>query len=148
MLGVLRREGEAGGRSPQPGAADVSDLTEQVRSAGLDVEYLVEGAPAPLPHAVDLAVYRIAQEALTNVLKHAGPAARARVVVGYETDGVRVEVADDGRGAAALSSEGGRHGMIGMRERAAFLGGTFRAGPRSGPGWAVVARFPFDRENP
>ena len=147
MLAALRDDGQDGaGRAPQPGAATVPVLVDQVRAAGLPIAFEVRGEQVALTPGVDAALYRIVQEALTNVLKHGGPVVRAEVAITYEPDAVRIAVVDDGRGAAAPQSEAGGHGLIGMRERVAFLGGTFRAGPRSGPGWTVAVSIPFERE--
>jgi signal transduction histidine kinase len=102
----------------------------------------VEGVPVPLPPSVDVSAYRIVQEALTNVRKHAGPA-HAEVTVRYATDALEVEVRDDGRGASVPRNEGG-HGLLGMRERVALCGGDLQAGPRPGGGWRVRARLPLE----
>jgi signal transduction histidine kinase len=144
MLGVLRSSGDAAGDAPlapTPGLARLDDLIRPLRDAGLAVE--VTGTPVgdPLPAIVDSSAYRIVQEALTNVLRHAGSAS---VVVRLERtdDALSVEVADDGSGSAArVEAEG--HGIAGMRERALALGGTFEAGPRAGGGWRVAAVLPF-----
>jgi signal transduction histidine kinase len=93
---------------------------------------------------VDLTAYRIVQEALTNVLKHAGPA-HANVVLGYEPSTLRLEIADDGRGVNGRATEGG-HGLVGMRERVRVYGGSLEAGPVSGGGFRVVARLPYGDE--
>jgi signal transduction histidine kinase len=141
-LGELRRllEVEAGdGTLPQPGLARVGELVDQVRRAGLPVELTVEGTPHELPEALDLSAYRIVQEALTNTLKHAH-ATRASVRVRYAPLEVEVEVADDGVGASV--SDGGRRGLVGMRERVALFGGDLRAGSEPGGGFAVRARMP------
>ncbi len=112
-----------------------------MRRAGLPVALAVHGAPeAPAP-GVGLAGYRIVQEALTNALKHAGPA-RAWVTVRYEPDALVLEIADDGRGAAG-DGGGGGHGLVGMRERVTLYGGEFAAGPRAEGGFAVRARLPL-----
>ena len=139
LLGVLRQEGESPALAPQPGLATLDALLQQVRDAGLPVELSVEGDRATLPPGVDLSAYRIVQEALTNTLRHAGPA-RAWVAVRYRVDEVEVEVANDGR-----SSEGGDgygQGLIGMRERVALCGGDLNAGPRPGGGYTISARLP------
>ena len=116
-----------------------------VRDAGLPVELSVEGATRCLPGALDLAAYRIVQEALTNTVKHAGKAS-ARVLVRYEPETLEIEVVDDGRGAAApllaAAEEGGGHGLIGMRERVALYGGTLEAGPVFPGGYRVLATLP------
>ena len=111
-----------------------------MREAGLPVELEVEGEPAPLPLGVAVSAYRIVQEALTNVLKHAGPA-QARVVVRYTGRGLELEIADDGRGAAGAGDAG--HGLVGMRERVALYGGDLDAGTRNGGGFVVRARLPL-----
>jgi len=146
LLGVLRREGEPqGSLAPVPGLADLDSLLAEVAKAGLAVRLRVEGTPSPLPAGVDLSAYRIVQEALTNVIKHAGPA-RAQVVVGYHDQNVTVEVTDDGRGAAAPTGDGPvatGHGLIGMRERVAAFGGDLKVGPGPGGGFRVAARLPL-----
>jgi len=139
VLGVLRSD-EAAGLSPQPGLRDLDQLVGNVRSAGLQVDLRVEGARAPLSPGVDLSAYRIVQEALTNVVKHAG-AATVEVTVRYARDCVQVEVCDDGRPQEVASAGG--NGLIGMRERVAMLGGEFRAGARQNGGFAVFARLPI-----
>ncbi|WP_432501412.1 sensor histidine kinase [Kineococcus arenarius] len=143
LLGVLR-QGPGDERAPQPDAARVADLVEQVRASGLDVALEVTGEPRPLPPAIGLAAYRIVQESLTNVLKHAGPAARARVEVRWDPDALRLGVDDDGRGAAALvePSSGGQ-GLVGMAERARLHGGAVVSGPRPGGGFSVRATLPY-----
>jgi signal transduction histidine kinase len=119
-------------------------LVEQVREAGLPVTLKVDGDPVPLPPGIDLSAYRIVQEALTNALKHAGPAS-ARVTVSYEGDEVALEIVDDGSGAAANGDMSGGQGLIGMRERAVMLGGDLDAGERREGGYAVRARLPIGR---
>ena len=122
--------------------ADLPALVARAREAGLTVELHIEGQPRPLPSGVDLSAYRIAQEALTNAFKHAGPA-RAVVRVCYGADALEVQVQDDGRGAAADAPPvGGGNGLVGMRERVALFGGDLLAGPRSGGGYEVKARLP------
>jgi signal transduction histidine kinase len=146
LLGVLRQEGEPqGSLAPVPGLADLDALLAEVAKAGLAVRLRVEGTPSQLPAGVDLSAYRIVQEALTNVVKHAGPA-RAQVTIGYNDQDVTVEVTDDGRGVVAPTSDGRArvgHGLIGMRERVAVFGGDLEAGPRPGGGFRVAARLPF-----
>jgi signal transduction histidine kinase len=124
--------------APQPSLTRLDELVDQVRRAGVGVELTVEGAPRELPAAVDLSAYRIVQEALTNMLRHAR-ATKATVWVRYAPGELEVEVADDGVGAA--STEGGR-GLLGMRERVALLGGELTARSRPGGGFAVRARLP------
>jgi signal transduction histidine kinase len=140
MLGVLRDD-QGVSYTPAPGLADLDRLVRDVGAAGLDVEVRSEGTRTELPPGVDFTAYRIVQEALTNVLKHAGRA-RATVVIGYEEDAVRVEILDDGRGVNGQSAPGG-HGLIGMRERVSVYGGTFDAGPRVGGGFRVAVRLPY-----
>ena len=149
LLGVLRQDSEPqGDLSPVPGLADLDSLLAEVAKAGLGVRLRVEGTPSQLPAGVDLSAYRIVQEALTNVVKHAGPA-RAQVVVGYRDREVTVEVTDDGRGVGALASDGRAgvgHGLIGMRERVAAFDGDLEVGPRAGGGFRVAARLPLAAE--
>ena len=109
----------------------------------MPVELEEHGEPPALPGGVSLTVYRIVQEGLTNVLKHAGPAAKARVLLAWAPGEVRVEVEDDGRGAAARRDEPG-HGLVGMRERVALYGGMLSVGPRPDAGFAVQANLPLN----
>jgi len=145
LLGVLREEDDAGSYAPQPGVAQLSDLVEQVRSSGLPLDFQVEGVPVELPPGMQLAVFRIVQEALTNTLKHGGPGVSAQVRLHYGDEAIEVTVTDDGRGAAA-EGDGLGHGLAGMRERAAMYGGEVHAGPRAGGGYRVVARLPLREE--
>jgi signal transduction histidine kinase len=143
VVGVLREEGESQGTAPQPGVADLPALVSRAREAGLSVELTTEGDPCPLPSGVDLSAYRIAQEALTNAFKHAGPA-HAVVRLCYGADALELQVIDDGRGAAADPAPvGGGNGLVGMRERVALFGGQLRAGPRAGGGYEVKATLPL-----
>ncbi|WP_406104213.1 sensor histidine kinase [Micromonospora globbae] len=145
LLDVLRTEAEpAADLAPQPGLAGIEALAEQVREAGLPVTVRVEGGPRVVEDGVALAVYRIVQEALTNVLKHAG-AATAEVRIAYGEAAVEVEVTDTGRGPAPDTSRVG-HGLVGMRERVGLYGGVLRAGARPGGGFRVYARIPVERE--
>jgi signal transduction histidine kinase len=141
LLGMLRRSDDELALAPQPSLAYLDDLVEQVRDAGMPVELHVEGEPRTLAPGVDLSAYRIVQEALTNALKHAGPA-RARVTVRYDRDHLDIEIADDGAGEAAESPAGG-HGLVGMRERVALFGGDLATGRRREGGYAVRARLPL-----
>jgi signal transduction histidine kinase len=141
MLGVLREGGDAGPYAPQPGVEQLTELVDQIRSAGLPVDLTVEGVPSELPTALQLTVYRIVQEALTNTRKHGGPAATAEVNLHYGDDAVEIRIRDDGRGAAA-SDDGQGHGLVGMSERAALYGGSVRTGPRPGGGYEVLAHLP------
>ena len=143
LFGVLRDPDEATGRAPQPGISELPALADSLRATGLEVSLSVDGDHTALPPAVDVSAYRIVQEALTNVLKHAGPA-RAEVSVGCADSAVTIEVTDDGPGSPvppAVESGGGQ-GLAGMRERVALFGGDLRAGPRPGGGFAVRARLP------
>jgi signal transduction histidine kinase len=142
MLEVLRADD--GPLAPQPGLAGLGTLLADVRAAGLPVELTIEGQPAELPPGVDLAAYRIVQEALTNVVKHAGRAS-ARVRLGYAPSSIAIEVTDDGRGAAAEPGpDGAGHGLLGMRERVALYGGALETGPRPAGGFRVYATLSFD----
>jgi signal transduction histidine kinase len=140
LLGVLRTADPATENAPQPGFSDLEALVHA--DPELVVSLTVSGEQTPLPAMVDLSVYRIVQEALTNVRKHAGTTSAAvAVVIRYLPDSLEVEVVDDGRGAAANESGGG-HGLTGMRERAVLCGGRLDAGPRQGGGWFVRATLP------
>ncbi len=140
LLGMLRASDEKLALAPQPSLKQLGSLAERVRAAGLPVEVAVEGKPVELPPGVDLSAYRIVQEALTNALKHAGPA-RARVVVRYGEDEVELEVSDDGAGTGDGGGSG--HGLIGMRERVSVYGGELYAGRQPGGGYGLRARLPF-----
>ncbi len=141
-LGVLRAVDEAPPHHPVPGIDRLDALTAEVRAAGLPVEMEVSGEPRDLPPSVDLAAYRIVQEALTNVRRHAGDAS-ASVQLTYADDGLTVQVDDDGTGAAVRPGEaGGGNGIPGMRERATALGGSIEAGPLPGRGFRVRATLP------
>src|SRR6266542_944234 len=142
VLDVLRQVDEASPRAPTAGLASLDDLVARTAAAGLEVRTRVEGEPRALPAGVDLAAFRIVQEALTNVARHAGPAS-ATVRVAYGDDDLTVQVDDDGRGPGGGTSGGG-NGIPGMRERAAALGGRLRAGPRPGGGFQVLASLPLD----
>ncbi len=148
LLGVLRQPDEPGVRpelSPQPGIAELAALVEGVRAAGLPVVLVINGDPDQLPAAVDISAYRIVQEALTNVLKHAGNAS-AQVSVSCGPDEVLIEVTDDGAGPQAAGQAGGGHGLAGMRERVALFGGELTAGPQPAGGFAVRARLPLGEQ--
>jgi signal transduction histidine kinase len=153
LLGVLRPESDPGGLGPQPGLDDLPRLVDQIRGAGVRVSLAADGVPAGLPARVDLFAYRIVQEALTNVLKHAGPGTRARVRLRTDRDRLVIEVTDDGAAAtpetyAAVQVVAGGHGIVGMRERTLLLGGTLDAGPRPEGGFSVLARLPMGGESP
>ena len=138
LLGVLRVEDDVAELEPAHGLADLPALADRVTAGGIKVTLDVRGERRDLLPGLDLAAYRVAQEALTNVVKHSG-AASCVVTVHYETAGVGVEITDDGRGAT-----GDRigHGIKGMRERVALYDGTFQAGPGPEGGFTVTARFP------
>jgi signal transduction histidine kinase len=140
LLGMLRADGEDVALAPQPSLSQLDTLVAHVRDAGLPVDVRVEGTPRELAPGVDLSAYRIVQEALTNALKHAGPA-RARVLVRYGRDALELEVADTGAGGANGAGTG--HGLAGMRERVAVFGGELETGPRVEGGFAVRARLPL-----
>ncbi|MEU6974423.1 MULTISPECIES: sensor histidine kinase [unclassified Streptomyces] len=150
LLGILRtgEHQEAGEYVPQPDVQQIEDLVEQVRGAGLAVDFKVEGTPRPLPSGVELTAYRIVQEALTNSRKHGGPDVGASVRLVYFDDGLGLLVEDDGRGAPQeMYEDGGAdgrgHGLIGMRERVGMVGGTLDAGPRPGGGFRISALLPL-----
>jgi len=143
ILGVLRSGEEREDLVPVHGLADIEDLVTEMRGAGMRVSLSSNDVPRGLPAGVDLASYRIVQEALTNVLKHAGPDPEVDVRVTTEGQMLTIEVTNRGVGVSTLPGSG--HGLVGMRERAALLGGTFEAGPRSGGGFRVMARLPLDR---
>jgi signal transduction histidine kinase len=143
LLGVLRKDDDRSfGRVPQPSIRFVEALVTQARDAGLDVDLVVEGETKDLSPGVDLTAYRIVQEALTNTIKHAGPAVHAEVHVCYRPAAVEVVVTDDGRGADG--ERGGGHGIVGMEERVSLFGGTLQAGNRPGGGYQVRALLPFE----
>ena len=141
-LRLLRASEEQPEFAPQPGPGDLDGLLERSRAAGLRVELAVEGAPRPVAQSVDLSAFRIVQEALTNVLKHAGRA-RTSVTIAYGPDALELTIVDSGNGGASPAAPGG-HGLIGMRERTALFGGTLIAGPRPGEGFEVRASLPYD----
>jgi signal transduction histidine kinase len=144
LLGVLREDG-AQEYAPQPDVAAVGQLVADVQASGLDVDLIVEGTPVPMPAGPQLAAYRIVQESLTNVLKHAGPAGRAWVRLHWRPDALEIAVLDDGRGASAAiaESDGLGQGLNGMRDRAQLHGGRLTAAPRHGGGFGVHAVLPY-----
>ena len=140
LLGILKDDGADAAHSPTPGLRNLGALIDKVRDSGVPVELAVQGDPVPLATGLDLTAYRIVQESLTNVLKHAGRA-RASVLLDYRSDRIELEVVDDGAGAA--SSNGAGHGLAGMRERVSIYGGALEAGPDPGGGYRVRARLPI-----
>jgi signal transduction histidine kinase len=147
-LGMLRSESaEPAALAPQPGTAQIAELVERTRASGLPVELRVEGVARPVPPGIDLAAYRIVQEALTNAVKHAGPA-RASVGLRWSAEALELSVTDDGRPENGAAEAGGGHGLIGMRERVAAYGGTFSAGAGVGGGYEMRARIPLGEPQP
>jgi signal transduction histidine kinase len=148
LVGVLRggADEENAADRRRVGLDQLTALTDRARSAGLALTITEDGDRQPLPPAVELTVFRIVQEGLTNALRHAGPGARVALVLRYRPRLVRVEVTDDGGGALVGASPrppGSGHGLVGMRERVAVHGGNFTAGPRLGGGWDVMAEVPW-----
>jgi signal transduction histidine kinase len=143
VLGILRQNGEPAPRSPTSTLARLADLVAQASAPGLEIRAQTEGTVRPLPFGVDAAAYRIVQEALTNVARHAGPAA-ATVLVRYGEEKLTVQVDDDGRGPGACPQPASGKGIPGMRERVAALGGELYAGPRPGGGFRVLAQLPLN----
>ncbi len=140
LLGMLRASGEEIALAPQPSLSRLDELAARVTATGLPVEVRVEGTPVELPPGVDVSAYRIVQEALTNALKHAGPA-RAQVIVRYRSHGVELEVLDDGPGGAGGGGSG--HGLAGIRERVGIYGGALESGQREGGGYALRVVLPL-----
>jgi signal transduction histidine kinase len=141
LLGILRRDGEELALAPRPSLAQVEALAQTIRDAGVPVELVVEGSPPLLAPSVEVSVYRVLQEALTNVVKHAGPA-HAYAAVRYLGRAIEIEVRDDGRGPDGTSGPG--YGLVGMRERIELHGGTFEAGAGGAGGFVVTARLPLE----
>ncbi|HEX7491047.1 MAG TPA: sensor histidine kinase [Candidatus Limnocylindrales bacterium] len=158
LLGLLRAEDPQGTaedddgvftRSPQPGMTDLEALAARTREAGVEVSLEVAGAPRHIPPGIELSAYRVAQEALTNTMRHAGPGSSATLRLLFEPGVLAVEVVDDGRGRPAMEAverphRGFGHGLVGMRERVALFGGRLETGPQPGGGYRVLARFPLD----
>lgn len=144
VLAALRRDGDEAPRAPLPTLDQVGELVEDSRAAGLDVHLTIAGAPRQLPVAVEVAGYRIVQESLTNVLRHAARATTS-VVVAYGAEGLDIEIIDDGRPGMVSTSPrpGSGSGIAGMCERVAALGGRFQAGPRPLGGFSVSAQIPL-----
>ncbi len=141
LVGLLRESDSRAPLEPQPGLAALERLVADAQQSGLPVEFEVAGETRPLPSTVDLAAYRIVQEALTNVRKHSG-ATRAHVRIGYEPDRLDVEILDNGRGGRPKRNGG--HGLIGIRERVSLLGGRVEAGPNADGGFVVHAELPLE----
>jgi signal transduction histidine kinase len=139
LLGVLRKSPDAPALAPQPTLADVDALLKPARDAGLEATLKISGEQRALPTALDLSAYRIVQEALTNVLKHAG-ASRVEVTVDYRPDAVVLNISDNGSGATSTASTG--HGLVGMRERVEIFGGDLTTGSSSLGGFTVCATLP------
>jgi signal transduction histidine kinase len=140
LLGMLRAADERGALAPQPGLARLDELAAEVAAAGLPVEVRVEGDEIELPPSIDVSAYRIVQEALTNALKHAGPA-RANVCVRYSPAMLEIEVVDDGSGNGGAGGSG--HGLVGIRERVGVYGGELEAGAQPEGGFRLRARLPL-----
>jgi signal transduction histidine kinase len=146
LLGVLRADGSSeAARSPQPGLGRLAELIDSARTAGTPVRLTLDGDVSPLPPGVDLTAYRIVQEALTNARRHA-PGASVDVTLGYEENALRLRVSDDGPGPPAADTSG--HGLLGMQERAAMVGGRLTTGPGDGGGFVVEAELPLSRSAP
>jgi signal transduction histidine kinase len=142
LLGILRSDGIEPARSPQPGLARLDDLVTSARTAGTPVRLTLSGEVVSLPPGVDLTAYRIVQEALTNARRHA-PGASVDIELAYDADILHLRVTDDGPGPPAADTSG--HGLMGMQERAAMIGGTIRTGPGPGGGFLVEADLPISR---
>jgi len=140
VLDALRQADDVPSKAPAPSLTRVDELTAQAQAAGLEIETSIEGTPRPLPASVELAAYRICQEAITNVIRHAGPAT-AQLRLTYGDDELELEVTDDGSGAKGTN--GGGNGLPGMRERVATVGGELDAGPRPEGGFRVHATLPL-----
>jgi signal transduction histidine kinase len=149
LLGVLRGDDGARAHAPAPGLADLPHLVDDVRGAGVPVALHVEGAPAHVHPGVELSAYRVVQEALTNVIKHAGATTAVDVTVRHLPGSLAIEVVDDGRGLAANGAsppgerDGDGHGLVGMRERVELWGGDLSVGPAPGGGYRVRAQLPY-----
>ena len=146
LLGIMRGEREGEELVPQPRVGDIERLADEARAAKLPVTLRIEGEPRALPPGIELSAYRIVQEALTNIRKHAGRPASATIVVRYADAALELEIADDGSGPQIKDGRG--HGLIGMRERVAFFGGEFTAGEGEAGGFVVRARFALPAMQP
>jgi signal transduction histidine kinase len=145
LLGVLRTDSGPESRQPLPGLTDLDELLRHVRAAGLPVRYELSGNGPDLPGAVQLAIFRLVQEALTNTMKHAGPGVTATIRLQLAPSEVRVDVEDDGPGGTVAAGPAGG-GLTGMRERISAFGGELEFGPRHPRGWRVTARFEVGQE--
>jgi signal transduction histidine kinase len=144
---------EAATRAPQPGMTDLEALAARTRETGVEVALEVVGAPRHISPGIELSAYRVAQEALTNTLRHAGPGAKATLRLLFEPGTLGIEVIDDGHGKPAVESversrQGFGHGLVGMRERVGLFGGWLETGSQPGGGYRVLARFPLDDAEP
>jgi signal transduction histidine kinase len=145
-LGVLRDDSGDGTTGPTPSVHDVPGLVQQARDSGLSVVLRMEGSSTALPTALQVAIYRIIQEGVTNVMRHAG-GAQATVRIAVRGQEVEVDVTDDGAGAPTASSDSGSgSGLVGMRQRASAMGGELEAGREADGGFRVRAVLPLDRE--
>jgi signal transduction histidine kinase len=144
MVGLLRAPEETSETEPLPRLAEVEQLVEKVRAAGVSVDLEVEGDVRPLADGTELSAYRIVQESLTNSVRHGGPDVTAKVAISYSEDHLDLLILDDGRGASAESGDEVGHGIVGMRERITVLGGEFSAGPKTGGGYQVHAIIPIE----
>jgi signal transduction histidine kinase len=142
LVGAMRRGDDGPELAPQPGLGRLDGLLQEIRRAGLPVDLHVDGEPAQLPAAIDLSAYRIVQEGLTNALKHAR-ATQARVDIRYAADELRIEVSDDGAGAADPSGNGLGHGLVGIRERVKLYGGEMSTGAANGGGFRLTTSLPL-----
>jgi signal transduction histidine kinase len=143
LLGILREDSAEIGFDPQPKIAELPRLIEDARTAGVAVELITEGEAIELPAGVELAVYRVVQEALTNIRKHAGASPTATVRLAYGPGDVHIEVTDDGPGEGVLAAYGTGHGLVGIRERVTGYGGTLAAGGEADRGYRISARIPI-----
>ena len=146
LLGVLRNDGEASTR-PLPALADLPDLLDSTGKTGLDIEFRELGsARRELPAGAELTAYRAVQEALTNVVKHAGPSAQAKVELEWDNRGLNLKVWDNGRGAGALTTADGGQGLRGMAERVALYDGRVEAAPNTSGGFLVSVFIPYTED--